>query len=129
MNANLVIPKKDESSVGYLLQIYRSSFCPRQYVITRQDFDAIKLIGKGAFGEVHLVRYRGISEVIQFFNCYYCNLLIILFIQWNIRIADSLWEDQCPYLVFLISERNDRTSHLMSSQLRLIGPPVNWSTN
>ena len=103
--------KKDESSVGYLLQITDHLSALGQYVITKKDFDPIKLIGKGAFGEVHLVRYRGNSEVIQFFNCYYCNLLIILFIQWNIRIADSLWEDQCPYLVFLF--RSIMIGHLI----------------
>ena len=58
--------KKDESSIGYLLQIVDHLYTLGQYVISKKDFDPIKLIGKGAFGEVHLVRYRGNSEVIQF---------------------------------------------------------------
>ena len=63
--------KKDENSVGYLLQIADHLYTLNLYVISKKDFDPIKLIGKGAFGEVHLVRYRGNSEVMRIMSYYF----------------------------------------------------------
>lgn len=40
--------------------------------LCRDDFELLKVIGKGAFGEVAVVRMRGVGEVCVFFLMQFC---------------------------------------------------------
>ena len=56
--------KKDENSILFKNQMSDHISALKQFQISMKDFETIKLIGKGAFGEVYLVRYKANSMVI-----------------------------------------------------------------
>ena len=80
--------KKDESSIRYIEQLSDDMSCFSQFQISMKDFDPIKLIGHGAFGEVHLVRYRANSMVI---NIIYLFFDVYIFISGSICRIQIWW--------------------------------------
>ena len=55
--------------------------------LCKEDFEVLKVIGKGAFGEVAVVRMRGIGEVRSMFGVF----MIVLFV--SFRVSASLLRD------------------------------------
>ena len=55
--------KNNENSILFKDHMAAHINAIKQFQISMKDFDTIKLIGKGAFGEVHLVRYKANSMV------------------------------------------------------------------
>lgn len=49
--------------VGFFLAVKPIASCIKSLQLTREDFEIVKVIGRGAFGEVCVVRMRGSEKV------------------------------------------------------------------
>lgn len=59
MRANVCVRPADEKTVSQL----------RELQVKLEDFEKVKLIGRGAYGEVQLVRSESMSLFPQYFCC------------------------------------------------------------
>ncbi len=54
------------------------------------DFNLIKVIGRGAFGEVQLVRHKFTNKVTDFFNLFNCYFYKSFYSVWAIHYAVTI---------------------------------------
>ena len=70
--------KKDENSILFKNQMTDHINLLKKFQISINDFETIKLIGKGAFGEVHLVRYKANSMVMFILSVHFSDYFDLL---------------------------------------------------